>query len=729
MLDTRLCLKSLSRWLNSAQAYWVTLPEHPGFGFYGTGYNTWAVQTNQKFIAAAATMAVMDDRNTEQNMAQAMAALRYFLATHKTGELPLTDGSRWGHTWISVLGLERMMYVFKLLDEQLTDEDKAAAKRVLTSEADWLAHDLERGGTKGVHASKWDNGNNDPESHMWNGSFLWRIAQMYPDHANVTDWVEQSNLLLFNAITTEADADHELYVGPQFFENYALDHHGYMNVGYMVITLSNAAMLYFDLKHNDWPTPEHLTHNLENLWKVVKKMIFADGRLCRIGGDSRVRYAYCQEYLLHAMMMAADLFGDTHVLYLCASQLQTMSKEQMTNSDGSYYGSRLAYLKKTSPYYYTRIESDRACMVAAAMHYNTLVKWPGRGTMDFESDVTGGWAEPEHGDVMHRSPTRIASVSWHACGLGQAMCQPPDDGNLAEWSSNLCSVIKFMGDQSSIQELHPKHRDLEHFQIDSFEGGFATLGRTREGINVEVKEGWKSTQLATLQQAFIALPDGQTLVGMHHCRTGEMRTYPTLIKGMHLNLPNDLYNGHLRTLSTPEDQLTLATETKSDHVVQLNCDWVNIDHRMGVVGLYGADSLCIDRSTQRRGGPYHSLHVDEICYGYQEGADAGVPPYNMILDIGFAIGSNINAQDTQQMAMKTECKSDGDLRIVQIMGADGRMYVACANFGLGTRTITSGSLWLNTVDVINMATSEKITPDDRNFTIPASSAALYLLDM
>lgn len=730
MLDTRLCLKSLSRWLSAAQANWVELPDHPGLGFYGTGYNTWAVQTNQKFIAAAATMAVMDDRNTEKNLAQALAALRYCLATHKTGDMPLTDGSRWGHTWISVLGLERMMYVFKLLEDHLTEEDKAATRRVMTSEADWIARDLERGGVKGVHASKWNlEGNNDPESHMWNGSFLWRIAQMYPDHANVSEWTTQSNLLIFNAITTEADKDHPLYVGPQFFDNYALDHHAYMNVGYMVITLSNAAMLYFDLKHNGWPMPEHLTHNLENLWKVVKKMIFADGRLCRIGGDTRVRYAYCQEYLLHTMMMAADLFGDTHTLYLCASQLQSIIKEQQTNNDGSYYGSRLTYLKKTSPYYYTRIESDRACAVAAAMHYNTLVKWPGRGPLDFESSVAGGWAEPEHGDVLHRSPTRIASVSWRACGQNIAICQPPDDGNLAEWSSNLCSVVRFMGDHTDAQESYNKHRKLEHYHIDPFEGGFATLGRTREGVEVEVKEGWKSTQLATLQQAFIALPDGQTLVGMHYCRTGEMRTYPTLIQGMHLNLPNDLYNGHQRTLSTPEDQLTLATETKHDHVVDLNCKWVNLDHRLGVVGIYGASQLCIDRSVTRRGGVYHSLHVDEICFGYQNGADNGVAPYSVILDIGFAIGSNLNTQDTQQLAMKTTYKAEGDLRVIQIMGVDGRMYVACANFGLGTRTISVGELWPSTINAIHLATGDHITPDDRTFTIPASSAAVYLLDM
>lgn len=730
MLDTRQCLKSLSRWLKAAQEDWVELPDHSGLGFYGTGYDAWAVQTNQKFIAASATMAMMDDRNVEENLSQCLAALRYCLITHKTGELALTDGSRWGHTWISVLGLERMMYVFRLLDGKLTDDDKVAVKRVLTSEAAWLTSNIERGHHKGVGASKWDHeGKNVPESNMWNGAFIWRIAQMYPDHENIADWKKQAELLLFNAVTTEADQDHELYVGPQFFENFALDHHGYMNVGYMVITLSNAAMLHFDIKANGWERPANLDHNLKALWDVVKKMIFADGRLARIGGDTRVRYAYCQEYLLHVMMMAADLFGDTHALYLCASQLQTLVKEQQQNTDGSYYGKRLAYLKKTSPYYYTRIESDRACAVASSMVYNKLVQWPSQGKLDFESEVAGLWIEPEHGDVLHRCPTRFASVAWRACGLNQALCQPPDDGHLAEWSSNLCSEIKFMGDHTSIQDRQQIHRELEHYHIDGFEGGFATLGRTREGVKIDVLEGWQSTQLATLQQAFIALPDGQTLIGMHHCRTGETRAYPVLIKGMHLNLANDLYNANQRTLNTPEDQFTLATETHEDHVIDLNCNWINIDHRMGVVGIYGSKQLCIDRSVKRRGGPYQSLHVDEICYGHQEGAQGGVAPYSMILDIGFVIGSNISTQDTQNLAKKTTHKTDGDLRVIQIQGADGRMYVACANFGLGTRTISYGSLWASGIDAINLATGDKISHEAKSFKISASTVAVYLLDM
>ena len=40
----------------------------------------------------------------------------------------------------------------------------------------------------------------------------------------------------------------EWHVGANFFPNYALDHHGYLNVGYMVICVCNAAMLHFDCR-------------------------------------------------------------------------------------------------------------------------------------------------------------------------------------------------------------------------------------------------------------------------------------------------------------------------------------------------------------------------------------------------------------------------------------------------------------------------------------------------
>src|SRR5690606_29330662 len=114
----------------------------------------------------------------------------------------------------------------------------------------------------------------------------------------------------------------ERFRGANFFDSYALDHHGYLNVGYMVICTSNAAILHFDLARAGLAAPESLHHHQADLWEVIRSMIFADGRLARIGGDSRVRYTYCQEYLLPSLLYAADQFDDRHAMELLDGQLR-----------------------------------------------------------------------------------------------------------------------------------------------------------------------------------------------------------------------------------------------------------------------------------------------------------------------------------------------------------------------------------------------------------------------
>ena len=63
----------------------------------------------------------------------------------------------------------------------------------------------------------------------------------------------------------------EWNVGANFFESFALNHHGYLNVGYMVICLSNIAMIHFAYKKRGLKAPEELYHNAYGLWQLIKK--------------------------------------------------------------------------------------------------------------------------------------------------------------------------------------------------------------------------------------------------------------------------------------------------------------------------------------------------------------------------------------------------------------------------------------------------------------------------
>ncbi len=181
-------------------------------GFYGSGFNAWGVQTNQKYLSAMAVLAVKGQELASIDSGRALdrflAALRYSLRTHLTGDMSGSDGSQWGRTWISALGIERMMHGVIGAMDCLDDEDRERLQRMMCDEADWNLFDHERHGRKGVRANVWGaSGENNPESNLWVGCHLWRTAQMYPEHPHAGDWTEAAHDFLINSVSVQSDAD------------------------------------------------------------------------------------------------------------------------------------------------------------------------------------------------------------------------------------------------------------------------------------------------------------------------------------------------------------------------------------------------------------------------------------------------------------------------------------------------------------------------------------------
>lgn len=653
-----------------------------GSGFYGSGYNQWGVQTNQKYAGALAVLAAHPASMADRGWARkrTLSALRFSLESHVTGEGRCTDGTQWGHTWISALGIERMMFGLHLLREHLVEQDKESLRRVLMSEADYLLNEYSRNGIAEVTGDLWnDSGRNVPESNIWNGALLWRTAVMFPDHAHAVQWRERAHCFLINGVSIPADAEDETviagkpvrerFAGANFFPSYALDHHGYLNVGYMLICTSNAALLHFDMKAQKLPRPETLDHHHRELWQVLRRMIFANGRLARIGGDSRVRYAYCQEYSLPALLYAADHLGENHAVELINAQLRIIEEEARHSGDGSFFSGRLQELKK-NPYYFTRLESDRACCLAMLLAYAPLLEKRTEPQSSFEDSVTGSWCEPEHGAALHRCPTRFASFSWRSMGKTQGLCLPPDDGHFAEWQQNLCSVVSFL------DEIGP--REVLSHHIENFDGGFVTAGEVGEGMNVRLHEGWQGSDLARHQLAFAALPDGHTVVGLELCTVTGKQAYLSELKGLHLAFANDLFNSFHRRLVTELGEIELTAPAPIEEVVPLGSRWANVDERLGVLGIYGADELSLHRTPQRRGGRYQSLYTEEIGFPVCIGTRV-VEPQEVLLDIGWMVCSGITAQQTR--ALDATPIVAGAVRAVALTGQDGRRYGVLANFG------------------------------------------------
>jgi hypothetical protein len=422
-----------------------------------------------------------------------------------------------------------------------------------------------------------------------------------------------------------------------------------------------------------------LDHHQADLWNVLRRMIFADGRLARIGGDTRVRYAYCQEYLLPALLYAADQLNDEHAFLLIERQLQLIQKEAEDAGDGSFYGNRLDKLKNLNPQYYTRLESDRSCALAMLLAYSDHVKPQAGPQQSFEKSVQGSWCEPEHGAALHRCETRFASFSWRAFGLAQGMCLSPDDGHFAEWEHNLAGKVEFVNHPQDTRN----HRRLENYHIDEFDGGFVTCGKISEGVDITLAEGWRGTDSATHQIAFAALPDNHTVIGLQYCRMNNRRGYVSQIKGMQFNLPNDLYNEYTRELDIDKGKSTFTSPPLKEECVSLSGKWANIENKIGLVGLYGAENLSIHRHPKRRAGALQSLFVEEICFPgiiKTKKFEAG----EIILDAGWAVLSSVDTNATKYFYTARQKVLLGagyeNVRAVRIEALDGKTYFVIANF-------------------------------------------------
>ncbi|MDD3694693.1 MAG: hypothetical protein PHG44_01855 [Lentisphaeria bacterium] len=677
-------LSSLHNWLSSIEPYLGGSPFDAQHLVYGTGYDSWGVQTQQKAFASFAVCAKLS-RNPQAYLDRAIALLRFNLDSHKSGRFACTDGKKWGHTWISALGIERMMPALQAIYEELPAALQAQLRVMLISEADWLLH------KHVIVASAVDASKNKPESNLWNGALLHRVAMMYADAENAEAYREKGTRYLLNSISVPSDRDCQKvfagktvaawHIDANFQPSYGLVHHGYLNVGYMLICLSQIALLHFSCKAAGKKAPEELYWHCEELWALVRKLCAPDGRLLRIGGDTRVRYCYCQDYALLAWLLMAEKYEDQESRQFEAGWLELLLKEQRHNADGSYLGTRLAQLKERSPLYYTRLESDRALCLALAALWQDYLPQP---EAEDEEAETGqyAWHDDFHGAAFLRQAGTLRSFVWRAAQSPVALCLPLADSSLAEWGYNCASQILGTGQTHS-------YRLLEN-QVRDFPGGFMSMGKFETVSEKQLAEGQSDEIIAQTQIACIALPDQKSMLFMQYAQTLQ-RVYIKYIRGLMLQLPNDLFNDWQRHIYSPGQSRLFKGMQPPYGTIDLQSKLINIDGRLNVELLYGADTLLLERGRQRQvymknkeaaGG---NLYCEHICSKYSDRLQC-FEGAALLLDEGFAIQAGampVNKPATIQL--QDECSPA--CRLAAFRAADQVLYAMSANFSEQTGRI------------------------------------------
>lgn len=610
----------------------------------------------------------------------ALAMLRYTLRTHRAGGSVCTDGIAWGHTWISQLGLERMSAGIDALSDYLDPELRTLYAKVYASEADYLLTvPLLAGLTK----------NNDPESNMWKGATLFRAACLNPKHKNAALWRKTSQKYFINSMATPSDKNNssvfdgmkvrDVWVGANMFDSRACNHHAYQNVGYMNITLSNLALLHFWCKRHGFTPPESLYFNALEQWKVVKACTFDDGRLLRAGGDTRIRYCYCQDYAIFVWMLAHDKFGDGDTEAFERGWLKQVFREQANNPSGWYMFNRLEDLWNVSPLYFTRIEGDKACSLASAAYWHR--------TFDFgkitpkKIEAPKSWQDDFHGAQLQKGPKRIASWVWQGAHKAGGLCVPSNRSDMAEWQYNLAGQIFGTGTKNICMP--------DHWTGFSFEGGFVTCGQSKIISSGSLAEGDHTPEIGTLDLAFSALPDDQTVIVAQRARS-KTSNYLRRVRGLALSIPNDVFNNFERTVITADGSKKLRALPKQFELLDNKSNWLNIDDALGVVALYGGDPKVARLSKPQvmihnQGLPKTiggNLYCEEITQSPSEGITF-IRENSIIFDCASVLltaDSKTTRRYAEQNSARRIATDDPDLRLLIVKGADNANYCLAINF-------------------------------------------------
>ncbi|MBN8218215.1 MAG: hypothetical protein J0L75_16350 [Spirochaetes bacterium] len=676
-------LNLLEDWTRALPSYLRPSRRTP-YQYYGTGESAhWPVQSNFNVAAALAVLGTHADYHPidgglDSNLLvkTALSLFRYGLSTHVGGPHTCTDGKQWGHSWISVLGLERMRHGLESLAPHLTAQDRARLKEVLLSEADWILdhHPV----IAGIEAK-----DNRPESNIWNGCHLIRSAMEYPDAPRRDAYLEKATSFFLNGISVPADASSSTiyrgkplatwHVGPNFTENYGLNHHHYLNIGYMVICLSNIAMLHFAMKERGTPLPDEVYHHVEDLWKVVKSFTFADGRLHRIGGDTRARYCYCQDYAYPVWLFASDHFKDDTTSFE-SGWLKILATEMAANGDGSFLSKRLAAVRASNWFYFARLESDRALALSQAAYWGPKAERKKTNPIA----VPDAWEDGFHGAVAHRSRSRLASWVWKGAEGPALICVPPDRSDLVEWQKSL------LGEFCTAGHLCPQPGRAV---VQTFPGGFAACGQLYWKETLPMGEGEGTDILVDHQVAAVALPDGRSMIVLQRAKTMK-DCILTEVKSLGLKIPNDLWNGDRRHYRGSNKDYEAAGIPADWQRVSIDSPALTVDETLTLTQGYGPTGFHIFRPPERRIAILRAtpprlgtLYADEVCLRCEIGSQF-YPEDSRLIDDGFALTL---AHEPKGLELRQVDPFSPEVRAVRCTDERGS-YLFVANFGAKTTT-------------------------------------------
>lgn len=604
------CLDHWCRWL-STYLYRV-----PGTDLYtlnptlGTGNNPYRDVAGNQFAAAAAGYWLKRADSPEEIAVPLRGLIKLALGTHiaaKTIDRP--DTQLWGATLSMADDWHADLFAVAqgmLLHNALPPDQNEQLLKILSWEAD---KQVEYGIDKKWRTlpGLWPQGSCG-ESNAWSATLLQMARLALPDSPRQWAWRRSAIEYVANSLCMPADLTSQkllggamlkdLVKGANFEPGGIQEHHGFYHPGYEGWPLAYLAYAY--VIDQQLPPAERdgegYLHNWKYVYDRLKQATLSNGRFIHCAGDDWITYGYGNTQFMPAAIFAAAHFSDADGARMADEWIKLVEMQQDLGH-GSVLAARLATFQRHRINDFSWYEGQEGCCLAQALwllDHMDAGKLPQPTTADeFNKRNTATYYEPNVRLAWHRDEHRFAAVAWRAAfGQWQLMVQPVALPNLLKHNHNGMGLLEISGLSRSTK--------VESSHIGTFpEGGFWTIGCIgRESKNViHGRPGNKVTPMVRQYQAFVAIPDGPTVL-VDLCQAVD-QLWLLREASLGLRLAADVFNEHAVNISTDGKEVAWSPAECEDTWEDLAARVVTIEKELHIQAIAGEGSFQLLRKRQR----------------------------------------------------------------------------------------------------------------------------------
>ncbi|MCC6730984.1 MAG: hypothetical protein IT208_16785 [Chthonomonadales bacterium] len=537
----------------------------------------------------------------------ARAGIAYMTRTHVTGEVPCGDGKRWGNHWQSAWWTAKMAVGAQLLWDRLAPRERLAVQRVVAHEADRHLARRAPGGEQRDTKS---------EENAWDTEVLAAAIALMPEHAHATGWRAKLVEFALNSLSTAADRTsarsvdgrplREQVYTTNVHDDYTIENHGAYHTCYMICPLHSLSWGYLALASAQQSVPDAQFHHFDDVWRRLKPT-FLESRFAYPAGKDWPRYAYGLSFIMPALAVLQERFGDADARAIEARRFRAFEEEQRSNGDGTFFGKR--FTRNVMMDRMLEYETDCYANLAAAYLLHRLAGWalprpPESATLG--AHLSARHISAEAGLAWVRAPRLFASFAWRRLDGPRPMALfiPEGMDSAAEWGTgNLLGRVEVEGVDAA--------RTMTQGAIAPEGDGFRAAGRL-----VYHARGGGPAFTNTVR--FLVRPE-RGAAEVESTFTADADVTVSAIEGLRLHVVNDRFNGFRRTWRWPGGAVierwrppAELPDRETITVKRFGPGWVNLDNRLGIVDLSESPVAFALRSSNRRNGPWGSIRYSVL---------------------------------------------------------------------------------------------------------------------